>query len=225
MKIRRPHMIITSEEQFLNLLKSKSRILNRPAPDPRRLPRYFECLDFSQRGIEAMLADRLDTVTGSLRYAREAVKEALREWEHFNKAQVRRAAQPVGVFLEKINERRAKVKLIECECRELNRLLDFEKAKVASEVAAVNRHRRGNVKFKGGVPHTCDGRELAADTKGVVEFKDTGELLDSYLDDLKQRKRAKAAARLKEDRERQERVNAARGITKQHRVAHVAIQH
>ena len=210
-------MLITTEEQFLQLFKSKSRILNRVPDDPRTPPRYFECMDFSLKGIIAMLSERLDESSGTLHFAREAVKQHLREWDGYNRAQVKKSKKPVGTFAEKINRARARVELIAAEARELNRLLDVEKSKAASQAAAIHRHLNGNVKMKNGKPFMCDGRELVVDAEGVVKFQDDGELLENYLDKVVESKRAKAAAKHKSDQERRERVNQARGIQKKQR--------
>ena len=205
-------MHVTTQSEYEALLQKRSVILNRPKNDPHRLPRFFECVDFSRKGIEAMLEERLAPETGSLSFHRAEVKKALEAWKSYNKRQVRKLPEPVGLWRETINKHRGYVKVIELECRTLQTMLREAEAKEAQETKAVHRKPLGIMKMRKGVLAQVDGRPVTPGVDGEFTFSDNGELVTTYLDDLKQAKIEKTVAKQKADRERSERVNQARGI-------------
>jgi len=202
-------MRITTQEEFEKLFSSGSMILNRLPIDPRKPPRFMQAYDFSRRGLDAMLKERVGP-SGSLEFYREGVKSSLQAWKVYSSRQVRKLPAPVGVWAEAINKGRARVKVCERECRELNRLLDIEKAKEAAQTKAIHKHPTGTVKMKGGIAHSCDGRRLIVDSEGVAKFEDNGELLETYLDALKASNRAASMAKHAENAATEERVRIAR---------------
>ena len=210
-------MRVTSQNAWKALLRRRSLILNRPANDPHRPPCFFECVDFSRKGIEAMLEERLAPETGSLSFHRAEVKKALEAWKTYNSRQVRKLPEPVGLWRETIGKHRAYVKTIESECRTLQAMLREVHAKEAEQAKAQHRKPLGICKWRNGKPSFCDGRELTVDDEGVVKFKDNGELLEPYLDKVVASKQEKTLAKQKADRERRERIQQARGITEKHR--------
>jgi hypothetical protein len=203
-------MLVTTEEAFERLMRSRSMILNRPPNDPKRPPKFLAMYDFSPDGLKQMLWERTNKSTGTLVFAREGVKQLLREWDAFNEAQFRRLPRPVGAFAERLNRARAKVKVLEAESRELNRLLD---AANAASVAEVKRRfkPRGIMKMRGGVLASVDGREVTDADGGRLVFRDDGADVSEYLAALGEAAKERAAAKEKADRERQARLSAARG--------------
>ena len=65
-------MRVTTETEFEALFRKRSLILNRPANDQHRPPRFLYALDFSKRGLEEMLEERTGE-NGSLPYYRQQV--------------------------------------------------------------------------------------------------------------------------------------------------------
>jgi len=202
-------MRITTQEEHERLLRSRSLILNRPANDIHRPPRFFQCLDFSRQGIERMLQERLDPVTGSLSFWRQEVKRALAAWKTYASRQPRKLSSPIGIWQEQIAKGRARVKVVEEECRVLNKLLEETKAKEANGQKAM-RKPRGFVKMKDGRLFQVDGRNVTAGADGESVFEDTGEKVEAYLESLRQRKRARAIAKRTEQRVLADRIKTAR---------------
>ena len=203
-------MHAVSQEEYETLLRKRSIILSRPANDPKRAPKFFRLYDFSVQGIERMLDERLNKTDGSLAFYREEVRRALKAWDTYSSRQPRKLAEPVGIWQEAINKGRAHVRTIEAECRTLNKLLDEAKAKEVQETKAIHRKPLGIMKMKAGTLFPVDGREVKTNAEGLLLFEDDGSDVLQYLDKLGQAKRAATVAKRKEDRERQERVRAAR---------------
>jgi len=185
-------MIITSEEQYSNLFKSRSRILNRPAPNPKTPPRYFDSMDFSPSGLERLIAERNELL---LSY-REQVRTAIKEWKAFCKRNLMpQASKPISHYAEKINYTKAKCLCFEAELRDLNAMKQKLLAEAEKNVQAVHRHPKAIVKFKGGVPHLCDGRALLVDAEGDVRFVETKELLSDYRAKIAEAQKLKLGAK------------------------------
>ena len=210
-------MRITEQKEFETLFRQRSVIINRPPNDPHKRPRFMQAYDFSRRGLEQQLFERLNEETGSLAAYRDEVKQHLESWNRYAKLQVKRPKEPIGQWSENLNRARARVKVCEEECRILHKALDEALAKEAAQAAAIHRHARGALKWRDGKPYSCDGRMLTVDGEGTARFKDDGSPLDTYLDALKASSKAKIVAKKTADRERQERVNQARGITTKRR--------
>ena len=210
-------MRITTQEEYETLLTKRSLILNRPKNDPHRPPRFFECVDFSRKGIEAMLEERLAPETGSLSFHRAEVKKALEAWKTYNSRQVRKLPEPVGLWRERIGKHRAYVKTIESECRTLQAMLREVHAKEAEQAKAQHRKPLGIMKMRNGVLASVDGREVTKADGDRLVFKDDGADVLEYLDGINKAAKERAAAKHKSDQERRERVNQARGIQKKQR--------
>lgn len=204
-------MHVTTQTEWEELLRKRSLILHRPKNDPHRPPRFFQCVDFSKPGLQRMLEERMGE-NGSLPFHREEVKKALAAWTTFNSSQIKKAPKPLGLWAEAIDQNRAWVRVIEAECREINRLLDEARAKEASTAKAQHRKPLGHMKMRGGVLAQVDGRAVVAGEDGDFTFSDNGESVTIYLHDLKQAKIEKTVAKQKADRERRERIHAAMGI-------------
>ena len=202
-------MVITTEEQYLNLFKSKSRILNRPAPDPKRPPRYFDCLDLSPAGIEGLIRERLQL----LEQARDAVRVAIADWKYFARTQLLpKDEKPIGSYGEKINYTKARQLCFEAELRELHTLQRKFAAVAVKADQAVHRHQKGVVKFRGGVPAVCDGRALTTDVEGNVRFVDTKELLADYKAKIATAEKTKLGAQRAKQKQVAAAVRVAREI-------------
>jgi hypothetical protein len=85
------------------------------------------------------------------------------------------------------------------------------------EVKALNKHPRGAIKFKNGIPALCDGRALVVDDKEDVRFADDNELLSEYIARIGEAQKTKRRARLVERQKVAAAVTAARGITPKRR--------
>ena len=153
-----------------------------------------------------MLEERTGA-NGSLLFYRQQVKEALAAWATYNSRQAIKAPTALGVWAETIDKNRAYVRTIEAECREINRLLDIERAKEAATTKAHSKPR-GIMKMKGGVLSAVDGRAVVAGQDGEFTFSDNGDSVTTYLDDLKQEKLRKPW------RSRKPTGNAASALTK-----------
>jgi hypothetical protein len=184
---------VITVEQYFEQMKRRSKLLNLAG---HKRPGAFFMLDFTKQGVEAMLRERNDPEDGLLRYAREAVKEALREWNHFNGLAVKPLDKPIGEFANTINRGRARVRVLEAECRLLNKLLDQYREQEHQEVEKVAERKkmRGGIKYKNGRPFSCDGRLLVMKDDEWI-FLDDGSKLDAYLARVAEHKKARAAAR------------------------------
>lgn len=187
-------MNATTQDEFEVLFRKRSLILHRPKNDPHRPPRFFQCVDFSRKGLEQMLAERTGE-GGTLEFYRSEVKKALSAWTVYNARQPRKLPAPVGVWQEALAKLRAKIKVVEAECRTLNKLLDEANAKEVQEVKAVHRKPLGHMKMRDGVLAQVDGRPVVAGEDGEFVFEDDKTSVLKYLDDLKKSQREKAKAK------------------------------
>jgi hypothetical protein len=183
------------------MYRKRSIILTKPTNDPRKMPRFMEAYDFSRKGLEQMLEDRLNKQTGSLQEYRAVVKQHLEAWRLYIGRQVkglRPPAEPVGSFAENINRARAKVIVTEEECRELQRLLrlDAEGAALAKTLRGrVANKPRGMMKFKAGELLNVDGREIQSREDGELISADDGSPVEEYLEALRKTERARTSAK------------------------------
>jgi hypothetical protein len=195
------------------MYRQRSIILNRPSNNPRQRPRFLESYDFSLRGLQQMLDDRLNKETGSLREYRETVKRHLEEWRKYSKCQVKKLPEPIGSFAEQIHRSRAKVAVCEQECRTLQQMikLEVEKAQSAKTIRGRKPRAKGVMKYRGGDVASCDGREVKSrDGDGELIFVDDGSLVSQYLESLAQAKRAGVAQKIAQRRALNEALRKAR---------------
>ena len=191
-------MRVTTQQEFEEMFRKRSIILTKPTNDPHRRPRFMESCDFSKRGLELMLEDRLDKQSGSLQEYRATVKRHLEEWRKYTKCQINKLPEPVGVFAEYINRARAKVIVTEEECRELQRLikLEVEVETQAQTLRGRDPHKpRGVMKFKAGELLRVDGREIKTREDGELVFADDDTPVEAYLEALRKTERARTSAK------------------------------
>ena len=187
---------IREENEFYEQFCKHSKLLH---PELHQTKGNIWFRDTSLSGLKAMLSERNDPEQGALLYARNAWKAALHSWDSYRKTLPIpvKQSEPTGLFGEKINETKAYLRFVETECRWLN----AEIKKLAAQETEQEKERKkarpfnGAIKFLGGRPAICDGRELV-EKDGALFFKDEPKLsLEKYLSQCKEHKKDKAKAK------------------------------
>ena len=185
-------MKIRTMEEIYERMSRQSKLLH---PELHQGKGNIWMMDTSKAGLQRLLAERNDPEDGFLFWARKEVAVKLGEWQFFKNSCIVKPKDPVGQFEENINRARAKVKLLEAECRWLNnKIREIEKEEEEStKKAVVNAKMRGGIKNRDGSPFSCDGRLLAKNDEDEIVFKDEPKLsLVEYLEQVKKDRLAKS---------------------------------
>ena len=191
-------MKIRTQEEIYERMSRQSKLLH---PELHQGKGNIWMLDTSKAGLQRLLAER-NGEEGFLYWARKEVAVKLGEWQHFKNTCIVKPKDPVGQFAENINRSRARVKLLESECRWLNkRIREIEQQEQQESTKAVVRVKmRGGIKNLGGKPAFCDGRKLQSEDGETFFFVDDPKLtLEQYLEQVKKTRLAKS----KDKREKQ----------------------
>lgn len=150
-------MTRTADEYF-ELMKGQSVILNPGTPDRHQRPRSSRPLmgiDAIKQEVAAILAKGVDDrgrFLGRLEHAKQMRREAKQRWKVYLQAQLGSGkhrtltedSKPTGEFLDDINRWSARIRIYEHEARALNALiLEFEAEE--REKAVKRQKRRENV--------------------------------------------------------------------------------
>jgi hypothetical protein len=193
-------MLVTTQETFERVLRSRSLILNND-PSKRSSKNRIsttKMLDLTPAGIRLALfelnSEDLHPVDrspiGYLPSKRLALKAALKDWEVYRSGQPQldRKAPPMGQWAERINRVRAQIAVGEAESRKLHELLAIHEAQKPVEPGARQKAaQKGHIKFRDGKYWKIAGREVTQDEKGVDIFADDGSLVSAYLAGLKKK--------------------------------------
>ena len=183
-------MKIRTVDEIYERMSKQSKILH---PENTRKGNVW-MMDTSKAGLQNLLAER-NGEEGFLYWARKEVAIKLGEWQWFKNSSIKKPKEPIGAFAEAINRSRARVKLLESECRWLNnKIREIEKEEQQESAKAVVKSKmRGGIKNRDGAPYSCDGRLLVLNEDEEIVFQDDPKLtLESYLDQVRQERIAKS---------------------------------
>ena len=130
-----------SQEHYEKMMREDSPILTRKHLDgaPPMSSRFFVSIEDIKGYYKDLIEDEIDGRTGHrilshLSLAQEELREALEEWERFNEAQDGKYNEPVDRFLDSINRARAKLKILQEERAEVERVIaEHEKKREREE--------------------------------------------------------------------------------------------
>ena len=201
-----------SQEYYEARFRDRSTILNfdpenpTAQANPRVPPKTLTVLELDSKGAERELR-RINGVEGrpgELFYAREAVKETLKEIEHWRTVSGKSNNDPVPPDRQdQLNRRRALVKVLEMESRHLHHIQKVQKKKAERPETSIERRTRElSFKMQEGRLIMFGGRAVTQ-RNGVDVFEDDpdGETVAEYKARILAERKAKARRKRKREKE------------------------